>query len=84
MFNKLPARIRNITGCTVDTFKQSLDKYLSTVPDEPQIRGYTAMRRAESNSLINMAQFATSQQIQLEEAVNATAIRGGHPWTPWT
>ena len=84
LFNKLPARIRNITGCTVDTFKQNLDKYLSTVPDEPQIRGYTSMRRAESNSLLEMSQFATSQQIQLEGAVNATAYRGGHPWTPWT
>jgi len=28
------------------------------VPDEPQIRGYTAMRRADTNSLVHMAQHA--------------------------
>ena len=82
LFNILPACIRNKTGCTVDTFKYLLDKYLATVPDEPQLRGYTSMRRAESNSLVNMAQFATSQQIQLEGTVSETVQRGGHPWTP--
>ena len=61
LFNTLPAHIRNLLGCSVDAFKRSLDKYLATVPDEPQIRGYTAMRRAESNSLLHMAQLATSQ-----------------------
>ena len=79
LFNILPAYIRNKTGCTVDTFKYLLDKYLATVPDEPQLRGYTSMRRAESNSLVNMAQFATSQQIQLEGTVSETVQRGDHP-----
>ena len=62
LFNTLPAHIRNLSGCSVDAFKHKLDRYLSTVPDEPQIRGYTAMRRAESNSLLHMAQSATSQE----------------------
>ena len=61
LFNILPAKIRNISGCSVDSFKHNLDKYLQTVPDEPQIKGYTATRRAESNSLIHMARFAASQ-----------------------
>ena len=61
LFNILPAKIRNITGVSVNSFKHSLDKYLHTVPDEPQIKGYTAMRRTESNSLIYMARFAASQ-----------------------
>ena len=59
LFNILPGDVRNITGCSIDSFKHYLDKYLATVPDEPQIRGYTAMRRAESNSLLHMALFAT-------------------------
>ena len=67
LFNILPISIRNITGCSVDTFKRSLDRYLATVPDEPNIRGYTECRRAESNSLLHMALLATSQQIQLDE-----------------
>ena len=54
LFNALPASIRNMTGCTVDSFKRSLDRYLSTVPDEPQVRGYTSIRRSETNSLLNM------------------------------
>ena len=82
LFNILPVNIRNISRCSVDSFKHSLDKYLSTVPDEPQIRGYTSMRRAETNSLLHMVQFAASQQIQLEGPVNMTATRGGHPWSP--
>ena len=84
LFNTLPAYLRNLSGCSVDEFKRSLDRYLATVPDEPQIRGYTAMRRTDSNSLLHMAQFATSQQVQLEpEPVNRTATGGGHPWPPW-
>ena len=40
-----------------------LDRFLATVPDEPQVRGYTAMRRAESNSLLRMAQLAGPQRV---------------------
>ena len=53
----------NISGCTVETFKLHLDRFLATVPDEPQVRGYTAMRRAESNSLLHMAQLAGPQRV---------------------
>ena len=63
LFNVLPVNIRNISGCTVETFKLHLDRFLATVPDEPQVRGYTAMRKAESNSLLHMAQLAGSQRV---------------------
>ena len=59
LFNALPQDIRNVTACSVDIFKSKLDKFLRSVPDEPQIPGYTAMRRAESNSLLDMIKFAT-------------------------
>ena len=58
LFNVLPVNIRNISGCSVETCKLHFDRFLATVPDEPQVRGYTAMRRAESNSLLHMAQLA--------------------------
>ena len=32
----LQSNIRNISGCTVETFKLHLDRFLATVPDEPQ------------------------------------------------
>ena len=54
LFNSLPEDIRNLTGCSIDTFKSQLDCYLHTIPDEPQITGYTAHRRASSNSIIDM------------------------------
>ena len=58
LFNCLPKSIRNTTGCGVVSFKNTLDQYLKTVPDEPQIPGYTNYRRAESNSIIDMKRFA--------------------------
>lgn len=60
LFNILPAHIRKLSGCSLDIFKNSLDKYLATVPDEPQIIGYTAMRRADTNSLLHMIQHASA------------------------
>ena len=54
LFNALPKEIRNITECPVDAFKSQLDKFLGTVPDEPQIIGMTMFRRAESNSIVDM------------------------------
>ena len=60
LFNCLPAAIRNTTGCSVDSFKRKLDSFLQTIPDEPQIPGYTAMRRAESNSLPDMIKLKVS------------------------
>ena len=84
LFNSLPAEIRNVTECSADTFKRVLDKYLATVPDEPQVRGYTAMRRADSNSVLHMAQFATSQpRAELVGPGYMPDARGGHPWSPW-
>ena len=60
LFNTLPANLRNTTDCTVESFKGKLDKYLRTIPDEPQITGYTAMRRAETNSLLDMTRLANA------------------------
>lgn len=58
LFNCLPREIRDITDCKTETFKKSLDHWLSTIPDEPQIPGYTAMRRSESNCVRHMYPYA--------------------------
>ena len=60
LFNCLPKTVRNTTGCSVDSFKRQFDKFLSIVPDEPQIPGYTAQRQADSNSLLDMTRFAAA------------------------
>ena len=54
IFNSLPRSVRNITGCNVETFKTGLDKYLTLVPDEPLIPGYTRYRGKSSNSLLDI------------------------------
>ena len=70
LFNILPKYLREMTGCSKDAFKAALDRYLSTVPDEPQIQGYTSMRRADSNSLLDMGRHAYA------EAVNKARVEG--------
>ena len=54
LFNALPSHLRNLTGISHMKFKEELDKYLLTIADEPLTCGYTARRRAESNSLLHM------------------------------
>ena len=41
LFNCLPHTIRNITRVSVEDFKEKLDQYLSTIPDEPNVDGLT-------------------------------------------
>jgi hypothetical protein len=54
LFNALPKSIRNLEDVDLLTFKRRLDEFLWTVADEPQSPGYTAGRRAVSNSLLHM------------------------------
>ena len=56
LFNILPQELRNLTSCSLDSFKHQLDKYLRTIPDKPLVQGYTLYRRADSNSLTDMVQ----------------------------
>ena len=37
-----------------EKFKNALDKYLKLIPDEPQVPGYTAEMRTNSNSILDM------------------------------
>ena len=76
LFNILPPHIRNITGCTVESFKRRLDSFLGTVSDEPQIPGYTAQRRAESNSLLDMTCLASTHYAQTVEVPGDSLVAG--------
>ena len=60
LFNCLPSSIRNMSSlqqnqskCTVslDDFKEKLDKYLETIPDQPRIDGLTP--GVETNSILH-------------------------------
>ena len=52
LFNHLPSSIRDMSGCSVDTFKRALDKYLDTIPDEPRVPKLVKFCSKGSNSLI--------------------------------
>jgi len=54
LFNAMPKSIRNLKNVSINEFKSALDNHLKSIPDEPQIHGYTGCRRAMSNSIIDM------------------------------
>ena len=51
LFNLLPISLRNSNHGDILMFKNNLDHYLSSVPDQPTHQGLT--RAAESNSLLH-------------------------------
>ena len=54
LFNCLPIGLRNYTNCSLLKFKSKLDGFLSSIPDEPLVVGYTQNRSSNSNSLISL------------------------------
>ena len=60
LFNSLPKSIRDLNKISVDKFKEKLDFYLQTIPDEPNLNGYIPTACSQqtgcpSNSLIDQA-----------------------------
>ena len=53
LFNCLPKAIRNLKNIGVEEFKEKLDLFLSTVPDEPKISGAMPLNCEKSNSLLH-------------------------------
>ena len=61
LFNCLPKNIRGLTNYKVSIFKAELDKFLSTLPDQPLTPSMTAYRECESTSVINSVKHQRSQ-----------------------
>ena len=79
LFNIMPMSIRNLKDYSVDHMKRQLDKFLATIPDKPQIHDYTAQRRAETNSLLDMV--GTANALYRQEGGGSGSITAsGHPW----
>ena len=55
LFNSLPSTVRNITDCSVNSFKNALDRHLKTVPDEPRVKNLVSYCSKSSNSLLTMS-----------------------------
>ena len=55
-FNSLPKELRNITDVSVEYFKTQLDKFLSKIPDQPNVPGYKKFRACATNSISDQFQ----------------------------
>ena len=53
LFNSLPVRLRNMSGCSLNSFKRSLDDHLASIPDEPRVPGMIRYCARSSNSLVD-------------------------------
>ena len=51
MFNLLPENLRTMNTEHIDTFKNHLDVFLSSIPDQPTMTGLG--RAADTNSLLD-------------------------------
>ena len=61
IFNLLPEQLRSINTNHVDLFKNHLDVFLSTIPDQPTVTGLG--RAAESNSLLHQLPMFYTQTV---------------------
>ena len=52
LFNHLPSTIRDMSGCSVDTFKRRLDEHLDAIPDEPRLPRLVRYCSKGSNSIL--------------------------------
>ena len=66
LFNTIPTQLRNMTGCSIDTFKSALDKHLSVIPDQPRMKDLVRYCVRSSNSLTGM----TSPQLLINMLLN--------------
>ena len=51
LFNCVPNEIRNLTKIGVEEFKEHLDRFLSSLPDEPKIGGSMPFNAEKSNQV---------------------------------
>ena len=58
LFNLLPAVLRNANHGDLLMFKNNLDHYLSSIPDQPTVPGL--VRAAETNSLLHQVPLSNS------------------------
>ena len=52
LFSCLSKKVRTVTNCTLDEFKEQLDEFLTSVPDEPKIWRLMPHNFQQSNSIL--------------------------------
>ena len=73
IFNSLPQYVRDTTNCDNSVFKARLDHYLTQIPDQPLIPGYTAYRQCDTNSIVDWSNNAQCRA-RLEEPSHEDAV----------
>ena len=66
IFNSLPKEVRNFNSESqnkVLSFKNNLDKYLSYIPDQPNVPSLQSQRRARSNSIIDQVHYRRTNDL---------------------
>ena len=53
LFNCLPPHLRNLSGCSVESFKRALDHHLESIPDQPRVPGLIKYCARSTNSLLS-------------------------------
>ena len=53
IFNSLPLHLRDMSSCSVGSFKRSLDKYFSELLDQPRVPGLVKFCARATNSIID-------------------------------
>ena len=54
LFNSMPKDLRNLTGCEINVFKNKLDVYLATLPDNPNLPSLRKFCPFRSNSIVDI------------------------------
>ena len=75
LFNSLPWDLRNTTNCSLNSFKNKLDKFLAVFPDEPLTQKYYSspldrISGCPSNSIVDWARLLhvpTRREIPLDD-----------------
>ena len=74
LFNILPEKIRNMKKCSIDDFKFALDKFISNIPDEPNVKGEQYTPRA-CNQHTGRPSNSVIQQVRTQNL--GGALQGG-------
>ena len=85
LFNSLPSHIRNITNCTRIKFKRQLDRFLSTLPDEPLLPNYYPYRIERIQTVLKkwwIIGFPNWMIERLKEAIKS--IKSKYSRNEWT
>jgi len=83
LFNSLPQNIRNLTECDVTTFKEALDKFLQTKPDQPLLHILTQLGVCDTSSVDDWVSRLMSAGVDTERHRRGNLLATRTFMPPW-